>query len=54
MRHDIARDPIATEDDLERYCQRASGSVGIMVASLLGILEPGEIAKLATLGRAVQ
>lgn len=54
MRHDIARDTIATEDDLELYCQRAGGAVGIMVGSLLGISEPAEIAKLATLGRAVQ
>jgi 15-cis-phytoene synthase len=54
MRHDIARDPIHTEDDLELYCQRAGGAVGIMVASLLGISEPAEITKMATLGRAVQ
>lgn len=54
MRHDIAHDPINTEDDLELYCQRAGGATGIMVSSLLGISEPDEIAKLATLGRAVQ
>lgn len=54
MRHDIARDQIATEDDLERYCQRAGGAVGIMVASVLGISEPAEVDKLAMLGRAVQ
>jgi phytoene synthase len=54
MRHDIARDTINTEDDLELYCQRAGGAVGIMVASLLGISEPAEITKMATLGRAVQ
>jgi phytoene synthase len=54
MRHDIARDTVNTEDDLELYCQRAGGSVGIMVSSLLGISEPEHLAKMATLGRAVQ
>ena len=54
MRHDIARDTIETEDDLELYCQRAGGAVGIMVSSLLGISEPEELARMATLGRAVQ
>jgi phytoene synthase len=54
MRHDIARDPIDTEGDLELYCQRAGGTVGIMVSNLLGISEPDELAKIATLGRAVQ
>jgi phytoene synthase len=54
MRHDIAREPIRTEGDLELYCQRAGGAVGIMVSSLLGISEPDELAQMATLGRAVQ
>ncbi len=54
MRHDIARKPINTEAELELYCQRAGGAVGIMVSSLLGIVEPAEIDRMATLGRAVQ
>jgi phytoene synthase len=54
MRHDIARADIHTEDDLELYCQRAGGSVGIMLARILGSSRPGAEAKMATLGRAMQ
>jgi 15-cis-phytoene synthase len=54
MRHDMARAVIHTEDDLELYCQRAGGSVGIMLAHLLGSSRPEVTVKMATLGRAVQ
>jgi len=54
MRHDIARTNIHTEEDLELYCQRAGGSVGIMLACLLGTTGPEGEAKMATLGRAMQ
>jgi phytoene synthase len=54
MRHDIARATIHTEDDLELYCQRAGGSVGIMLARILGSSRPEAEAKMATLGRAMQ
>ena len=57
MRHDIARETIADEEDFERYCQRAGGSVGIMLAVLLGAAGPEEDrAKegMAALGRAMQ
>lgn len=54
MRHDIARDVIHTEDDLELYCQRAGGAVGLMLSHLLGISEPEDQARMATLGRATQ
>lgn len=54
MRHDIARAVIHTEEDLELYCQRAGGSVGIMLARLLGSTRPGAETKMATLGRAMQ
>lgn len=54
MRHDIARSVIYTEDDLERYCQRVGGTVGIMLTSLLGATSPDTPARMATLGRAVQ
>jgi phytoene synthase len=54
MRHDIARAVIHSEDDLELYCQRAGGSVGIMLACLLGTSRPVGEAKMATLGRAMQ
>lgn len=54
MRHDVARASIDTEEDLERYCQRAGGSVGSMLAALLGTSRPEGVARMATLGRAMQ
>lgn len=36
MRHDIARAGIEDEEDFERYCQRAGGSVGIVLVNVLG------------------
>jgi phytoene synthase len=54
MRHDVARARIEDEEDLERYCQRAGGSVGSMLAALLGTTRPEGITRMATLGRAMQ
>ncbi len=54
MRHDITRAVIHTEDDLELYCQRVGGSVGVMLACLLGGIEPEAGTKMAILGRAMQ
>lgn len=54
MRHDIARAVIRSEEELELYCQRAGGSVGIMLARLLGSSGVEGEAKMATLGRAMQ
>ncbi len=54
MRHDMARGTIQTESDLERYCQQAGGSVGIMLAHLFGAAESGGAKKMAMLGRAMQ
>jgi 15-cis-phytoene synthase len=54
MRHDIARVVIRTEEDLELYSQRAGGSVGIMLARVLGSTDPEAETKMATLGRAMQ
>ena len=54
MRHDIARAVIYTEEDLELYSQRAGGSVGIMLARLLGSANPETETKMAALGRAMQ
>jgi 15-cis-phytoene synthase len=54
MRHDIARAVIHTEEELELYCQRAGGSVGIMLARLLGSARPEAETKMAILGRAMQ
>ncbi len=57
MRHDIARATIADDADFDRYCQWAGGSVGIVLAVLLGAAGPEEDrAKdgMAALGRAMQ
>jgi phytoene synthase len=54
MRHDVARASIADEEELERYCQRAGGSVGSMLAALLGTSSAEGVERMATLGRAMQ
>ncbi len=66
MRHDIARASIEDEEGFERYCQWAGGSVGVVLANLLGVsgarAEHRDEAdrkseaerKMATLGRAMQ
>jgi phytoene synthase len=57
MRHDIARETIADDAAFERYCQQAGGSVGIVLAVLLGAAGPDEErAKqgMAALGCAMQ
>jgi phytoene synthase len=54
MRHDIARGSIDTEADFSRYCQQAGGSVGIVLASMLGAKHADCEHKMAALGRAMQ
>ncbi|HEV2944211.1 MAG TPA: squalene/phytoene synthase family protein [Solirubrobacteraceae bacterium] len=54
MRHDIARASVEDENDFARYCQQAGGSVGIVLASMLGTNHPAGESKMATLGRAMQ
>jgi phytoene synthase len=54
MRHDIARASIEDEEDFARYCQQAGGSVGIVLASMLGTTDREGERKMATLGRAMQ
>jgi 15-cis-phytoene synthase len=57
MRHDIARATIADDAGFDRYCQWAGGSVGIVLAVLLGATGVDENrAKqgMAALGRAMQ
>ncbi len=60
MRHDIARGSIDTEGDFLRYCQQAGGSVGEVLASLLGAAKDDPEGRreaqtgMATLGRAMQ
>jgi phytoene synthase len=56
MRHDLARAPIEDDTGFMRYCQQAGGSVGILLASLLGTVgDTCQAARLmALLGRAMQ
>lgn len=53
MRDDLDGVPIATEDDLDRYCYRVAGTVGIVMAAMLGTTGPAE-AEAAALGQAMQ
>ena len=55
MRDDLEGTPIRTEDELETYCFRVAGTVGIVMASLLGT-RPGVDARpsAAALGKAMQ
>jgi 15-cis-phytoene synthase len=54
MRHDLSRNPLETESDLERYCQDVGGSVGIMLAGIFGTSHPDGQTKMAMLGTAMQ
>lgn len=36
MRHDLAQGTLETDEDLDRYCHQAGGSVGIVLTHLLG------------------
>jgi len=54
MRHDLTGEAIETESDLELYCQDVGGTVGIMLAGLLGTSHPDGETKMATLGAAMQ
>jgi len=54
MRHDIAREDVDSEEDFMRYCQQAGGSVGVVLASILGGECPEAQTGMAVLGRAMQ
>jgi 15-cis-phytoene synthase len=55
MRQDIARETFETERDLDRYCYRVAGTVGLVMTAVLGARDPEE-AQLAAaaLGMAMQ
>ena len=53
MRDDLECVPILTEEDLDRYCYRVAGTVGLTMTALLGIREPAET-QAAALGMAMQ
>jgi 15-cis-phytoene synthase len=54
MRHDIAGHAIKTERDLDLYCYRVGGTVGLMLSELLGTTDPACAPKMALLGAAMQ
>lgn len=54
MRDDLARRPITSEVDLDRYCYRVAGTVGLVMASMLGTSDPRAERHAAALGMAMQ
>lgn len=55
MRSDLAMERFATERDVDRYCYRVAGTVGVVMASLLGVEEPrAALPAAARLGMAMQ
>jgi phytoene synthase len=54
MRHDLHGATIETDTDLKRYCEQAGGSVGVMLACLLGTSHPEGEERMAILGTAMQ
>jgi phytoene synthase len=53
MRDDLDAAPILTEADLDRYCYRVAGTVGLTMTALLGMREPA-LDQAAALGMAMQ
>ena len=54
MRDDLERAPVPTEADLDRYCYRVAGTVGLVMAAVLGLRRPGAEPQAAALGMAMQ
>jgi phytoene synthase len=54
MRDDLAGEPLVTEDDLDLYCYRVAGTVGLVMAAVLGLRRPGAEPQAAALGMAMQ
>ncbi|HEY8584653.1 MAG TPA: phytoene/squalene synthase family protein [Capillimicrobium sp.] len=55
MRDDLEAVPIATEEDLDRYCYRVAGTVGVVMAHVLGMRDPDRaLPAAAALGQAMQ
>ena len=53
MRDDLAERPVVTEEDLDTYCYRVAGTVGVTMAAVLGTRAPAE-RQAAALGMAMQ
>ena len=55
MRQDLAAEPLSTEADVDRYCYRVAGTVGLVMASVLGVRDPVcALPAAAALGMAMQ
>ena len=55
MRHDLAGAPLLTEDDVDRYCYQVAGTVGLVMAHMLGTDDPDTAHPAAVaLGMAMQ
>jgi phytoene synthase len=54
MRDDLAGAPISTEAELDVYCHRVAGTVGVVMAALLGARDPAAPRRASALGQAMQ
>ncbi len=54
MRHDLGEVPIATEAELDVYCHRVAGTVGVVMAAVLGASDPAAPGHASALGQAMQ
>ena len=54
MRDDLRGGAVATESDLDEYCYRVAGTVGVVMASVLGATDPRAPRHAAALGQAMQ
>jgi phytoene synthase len=55
MRDDLERRPIDTEADLDVYCYRVAGSVGLVISAVLGVSDaPRALPAAVALGQAMQ
>ncbi len=54
MRDDVAGAQIATEADLDVYCYRVAGTVGVVMSAVLGATDPAAPSHAAALGKAMQ
>ena len=54
MRDDLEGRPIVTEEELDRYCYRVAGTVGVVMSSVLRVRRPEARDQAAALGMAMQ
>ncbi len=54
MRDDLIGAPIETEAQLDVYCHRVAGTVGVVMATLLGATDPAAPRRASALGQAMQ